>query len=117
MLDVGRSRRLVTPEIRTALMLRDGGCAFPGCDLAPELCEAHHVVPWWAGGSTALDNLVLLCHSHHGIVEPAHYPTRERWEVRIAGDGSPEFLPPRRLDASRTPIRRNPHGPPLARAG
>ena len=116
-LDVGRSRRLVTPEIRTALVLRDGCCAFPGCDVAAELCEAHHVVPWWAGGSTALSNLVLLCHSHHGIVEPARHATREQWELRIGDDGVPEFLPPRRLDSSRAPIRGSRHGPALARAG
>jgi hypothetical protein len=116
-LDIGRSRRLVTPEIRAALVLRDGCCAFPGCDAAPELCEAHHIVPWWAGGATALSNLVLLCHSHHGIVEPARHAIREQWEVRISSDGSPEFLPPRRLDAGRTPIRRSRHGPALATAG
>jgi hypothetical protein len=29
-LDVGRMRRLVTPAIRAALELRDGGCTFPG---------------------------------------------------------------------------------------
>ncbi|PKQ19038.1 MAG: hypothetical protein CVT66_11615, partial [Actinobacteria bacterium HGW-Actinobacteria-6] len=33
------------------------GCTFPGCDARPTMCEAHHVVPWWAGGATALSNL------------------------------------------------------------
>ncbi len=56
-LDVGRAKRLVTDGIRTALTVRDGGCAFPGCDVRPELCEAHHIVPWWADGPTALGNL------------------------------------------------------------
>ena len=56
-LDVGRAQRLVTPPIRAALELRDGGCIFPGCDKPPEACHAHHVVPWWAGGRTALENL------------------------------------------------------------
>ncbi|HEY3834373.1 MAG TPA: HNH endonuclease signature motif containing protein, partial [Acidimicrobiia bacterium] len=31
-------------------------------------CEAHHVIPWWAGGATNLDNLVLLCSFHHHVV-------------------------------------------------
>ena len=31
-LDVGREHRLVTPAIRAALRLRDGGCIFPGCE-------------------------------------------------------------------------------------
>ena len=67
-LDVGRAQRLVTPGLRAALIARDGGCAFPGCDAPPSRCEAHHVQPWYLGGPTALWNLALLCHSHHPIV-------------------------------------------------
>lgn len=104
-LDVGRSSRLVTPAIRTALSQRDLGCAFPGCDLEASLCEAHHISPWWAGGRTSLGNLVLLCHSHHGFVEPAKYGVRDQWEVRLASDGLPEFVPPTRVDAERKPLR------------
>jgi len=121
-LDLGRSRRLVSDEIRLALSIRDHGCGFPGCDAADHECEAHHVVPWWAGGVTALGNLVLLCPKHHKLVEPPrmHHPpgtqprertpkhgqdpARERWEVRIDQHGMPEFLPPARLDPDRTPI-------------
>lgn len=40
-LDVGRASRLATPEIKTALIARDGGCVFPGCDAPPSRCEAH----------------------------------------------------------------------------
>jgi hypothetical protein len=105
-LDVGRSARLVTPAIRAALVLRDGGCAFPGCDLRAELCEAHHIVPWWNGGGTALQNLVLLCHHHHGLIEPAKYGVRDQWAVRICGDGVAEFIPPARYDRERRPIRK-----------
>lgn len=104
-LDVGRTRRLVAPAIRDALVLRDGGCTFPGCDIRPNLCDAHHIKPWWDGGETSLANLVLLCHVHHGLVEPAKYGTRDQWEVRIAIDGLPEFLPPTRLDPGRRPLR------------
>ena len=43
---------------------RDGGCSFPGCHRRTHL-EAHHVVHWLRGGSTDLDNLVLLCRRHH----------------------------------------------------
>lgn len=69
-LDVGREQRLVTGPIRTALGVRDRGCVFPGCDRPPAHCEAHHIVPWRQGGPTSLENLVLLCPHHHGIVEP-----------------------------------------------
>ena len=104
-LDVGRSQRLVTPAMRAALIARDGGCAFPGCDAPPSRCDAHHIVPWYLGGPTALWNLVFLCHSHHGSTEPARFNNRDQWQVRIADDGLPEFLPPARLDPRRTPVR------------
>lgn len=108
-LDVGRAKRLVTDGIRTALTVRDRGCAFPGCDVRAELCEAHHLVPWWADGSTALGNLVLLCHHHHGLVEPAKYGLRDQWQVEIAADGLPQFIPPARFDPERQPRRHHRH--------
>ena len=108
-LDVGRDCRLVTPDIRAALVLRDGGCVFPGCNARPTECEAHHLIPWWKGGPTALWNLVLLCHHHHGLLEPARYATRDQWEIRIAADGAPETIPPRRYDPDRKPLRHARH--------
>lgn len=42
-LDVGRQQRLFTRAPRRALILRDHGCAFPGCDRPPTWCEAHHI--------------------------------------------------------------------------
>lgn len=111
-LDVGRGSRLVTPAIRTALTARDEGCAFPGCRTRPNRCEAHHIQPWWAGGETSLSNLVLLCHHHHGLVEPAKYGLRDQWQVEIAGDGLPQFIPPARMDPERRPRRRIPSDTP-----
>lgn len=102
-LDVGRTQRLVTPAIRAGLELRDGGCVFPGCTGPPAACHAHHITPWWAGGVTALHNLVLVCPHHHGIVEPGHDPTADRWQVRLSDAGVPEILPPRRADPKQKP--------------
>lgn len=104
-LDVGRIHRLVTRGLRIALTHRDGGCAFPTCDTHPTACEAHHLVPWWDGGPTDLSNLALLCHHHHGLVEPDPDGQRDQWMVRIGVDGTPEFLPPRRVDPQQTPLR------------
>ncbi len=109
-LDVGRAQRLVTSPIRTALTLRDQGCVFPGCYAPATVCHAHHLVPWWAGGKTALSNLVMLCSHHHGLVEPFRDGPPEqrrgsRWEIRIAADGIPEVLPPVRMDGTRRPRR------------
>ncbi|WP_158607741.1 HNH endonuclease signature motif containing protein, partial [Flexivirga caeni] len=44
-LDVGRKERLVTKGLRTAVITRDHGCTFPGCDRPPGMCEVHHVNP------------------------------------------------------------------------
>lgn len=80
-LDVGRAQRLVTPGIRTALEVRDGGCVIPGCDRPAGWCEAHHVKHWSAGGATSLQNLVLACSRHHHEI---HHGT---WQVRIDHTG------------------------------
>nr|WTA68102.1 HNH endonuclease [Micromonospora sp. NBC_00855] len=98
-LDVGRQRRLFTGPLRRALVLRDGGCAFPGCDRPPRWCDGHHVRHWADGGATALGNAVLLCGYHHRLIH------RGDWEVRIAADGRPDFLPPSWLDPLRIPRR------------
>ena len=45
-LDVGREQRLFKGALRRALVLRDGGCAFPGCDRPPKWCEGHHPISW-----------------------------------------------------------------------
>ena len=109
-LDVGRTHRLVTPAIRRALTLRDAGCAFPQCSADAVRCAAHHIRPWWAGGETALNNLVLLCPHHHGIVEPPRFwdgPPPDRWQVRLNDHGIPEFLPPQRHDPTRRILKAN----------
>lgn len=67
-LDVGRRRRLVEKGLRLALWQRDGGCSFPGCTIPASWCDAHHVLPWWAGGKTCLLNSALLCRRHHTYV-------------------------------------------------
>jgi hypothetical protein len=104
-LDLGRQRRLVPPGIRNALYLRDRGCAFPGCHRPPRHCQGHHVRHWADGGPTELANLVLMCAHHHRLLH------RSGWQVRIAADGLPEFLPPVFLDRRRKPRRNNLHEP------
>ncbi|MFI6781044.1 DUF222 domain-containing protein [Micromonospora sp. NPDC050276] len=102
-LDVGRQRRLITGPLRRALVLRDGGCAFPGCDRPPRWCAAHHILHWADGGPTSLDNAVLLCGHHHRHVH------QTEWMVRLGDDGHPEFVPPAWLDPERVPRRNRYH--------
>lgn len=102
-LDVGRAHRFFTKPIRAAFVLRDQGCVFPGCDAPPSACEAHHIRPWWAGGSTCVGNGVLLCPYHHRLVEPdPHTSEQGQWQIVIdPGTGVPWFIPPRHIDPNR----------------
>ncbi|MET7959422.1 HNH endonuclease signature motif containing protein [Micromonospora zamorensis] len=102
-LDVGRQRRLITGPLRRALVLRDGGCAFPGCDRPPRWCDAHHIHHWADGGDTNLNNAVLLCGHHHRHL---HHTD---WTVRLGDDGHPEFIPPAWLNHDQLPRRNHYH--------
>jgi hypothetical protein len=98
-LAVGRKRRLYHSGQRVGLAVRDGGCAFPGCDRPPGWCESHHITPWSTGGNTDLDEGVLLCARHHRII---HHTD---WDVRLSRDGIPEFIPPTAVDPRQRPRR------------
>ncbi|WP_406082218.1 HNH endonuclease [Micromonospora zamorensis] len=102
-LDLGRQRRLITGPLRRALVLRDRGCAFPGCDRPPRWCDAHHIHHWADGGPTNLNNAVLLCGHHHRHLH------HNDWTVRLGDDGHPEFVPPAWLDADQLPRRNHYH--------
>ncbi|MGW4101128.1 DUF222 domain-containing protein [Mycobacterium sp. NPDC004974] len=62
----GRSTRQISRRLRRALEHRDRCCAVPGCGATRGL-HAHHIVHWEDGGSTELDNLVLVCPYHHRL--------------------------------------------------
>jgi hypothetical protein len=96
-LDVGRTRRLVTPKQRVALNARDRGCSFPNCGRPARWSDAHHITSWLDGGATDLNNLVLACRRHHRMIH------HSEWAVRIRSDGLPEFIPPRWIDPHQVP--------------
>jgi hypothetical protein len=103
-LDLGRERRLITGPLRRALVLRDRGCAFPGCDRPPRWCDAHHITHWANGGPTNLNNAVLLCGHHHRL---AHH---SQWRITInPADGHPDFTPPPHIDPHQHPQRNHYH--------
>jgi len=67
-IDVGRSRRVISPSQRRALRVRDKTCQWPGCDRPASYTSGHHLVHWIRNGPTDINNLVLLCHRHHWMV-------------------------------------------------
>ncbi len=99
-LDHGRTRRLFNRQQRRALAHRDKGCIFPGCDRPPHWCISHHAKRRWAdGGTTDLDDGVLMCPFHHHVLHD------DGWDIRFAADGIPELIPPASIDPTRTPRR------------
>ncbi len=67
-LDVGRSQRTATAAIRRAVVARDGGCVFTGCNAPAAWCDVHHLVHWALGGPTSCENGALICERHHTAV-------------------------------------------------
>ncbi len=96
-LDVGRAMRTVPLGIRRALVARDGGCSFPGCDRPPGICAAHHVQHWIDDGETKVENCCLLCPMHHQQVH------LQGWDITIQ-NGRVEFRPPAIIDPERRPL-------------
>ncbi|GAA4781191.1 HNH endonuclease signature motif containing protein [Actinomycetospora chlora] len=103
-LDVGRQQRTAPDAIRRALVVRDGGCAFPGCTRPPQRCHAHHIQSWLDHGDTAVENMCLLCRFHHQLVHHGH------WTITMI-DGRPWFTPPDWINPDRQP---RPGGRPRA---
>ena len=102
-LDVGMANRVFPTAIRRAIALRDRGCAFPGCDRPAAWADCHHIVHWVNHGPSSYLNGCLLCPAHHREIH------RGFWEVRMAVDGRPEFLPPEWIDKQRRPLRNSNH--------
>src|ERR1700712_5062137 len=103
-LDVGRASRSFPAHIRRAIVARDKGCIFPGCDRPPDWCDAHHIQFWEKDfGRTCYINGCLLCHHHHTEIH------KEEWLIRMAADGIPELIPPRWIDPQQRPRRNTLH--------
>src|SRR4051794_23784613 len=83
-LDHGRTRRLVSPQLRRAVELRDRHCVFAGCHAPTHWCDVHHLLEWINGGQTCLENSALLCERHHTKVHHGfriHRQPDGRWRT------------------------------------
>ncbi len=72
-LDQDRNKRLATASQRRALRTMYDRCAIPGCDVAFDHCEPHHIREWEHGGRTDLNNLLPLCSRHHHSVHDSNW--------------------------------------------
>ena len=86
-LNIGRRTRSIPPAIRRVLLLRDRGCAFPGCT-HDRFLHGHHMQHWLHGGKTNVDNLVLLCTHHHHLFHEGG------WRIERGEQGAWLFVAP-----------------------
>jgi hypothetical protein len=78
---VGRMQREPSAWAVRQIRYRDRECRFPGCG-ARRFTQAHHIVWWDSGGTTDLENLVLLCSFHHRLVH------EHGWSISRTADGT-----------------------------
>ena len=86
--EITHAGRSIPPATRRALVARDHHCVFPGCDRPAPWCDGHHLVHWADGGPTKLDNLGLVCGTHHRKVH------EEGWKLRREKEGRWVATPP-----------------------
>src|SRR6266851_10128317 len=87
-IDVGRAKRVISGPQRKALVVRDQGCVWPGCDRPAGFASGHHLAHWIHGGPTDLHNLVLVCYRHHWMVHEG------QWQIVRGDDGRMLTIPP-----------------------
>lgn len=94
-IEASEAVRTVPSGLWRALLARDGGCTWPGCDAPAAWCDvAHGQSPFVEGGRLAPDNAALLCRRHHRRFDRDGY--------RIVIDGNRvRFDPPERGGAGR----------------
>jgi hypothetical protein len=88
-IDVGRSRRVVSGPTKRALNARDSHRKWPHCEHPASWSDACHVIHWTKGGETDLANMVLLCHRHHWMAHEGG------WQLVRTAEGEVLTVPPR----------------------
>jgi hypothetical protein len=83
------------PEaMRELVVLRDGGCVFPGCRVGARSCDLDHIEEYvelddgGPPGQTHPGNLACLCRRHHRL------KTFTRWSYRRRPDDAYEWTSP-----------------------
>ena len=109
-LDLGRTKRIASPDQRIVLHAKDRGCTHPGCTVPGFLTEVHHAECDWAqDGETNINDLTLACGPHNRLVKPGGWRTRKR------RDGRTEWIPPPALDTGQGRVNHFHHPEELLR--
>src|SRR5579859_4264429 len=87
-IDLGREKRVISPALRRALNVRDGGCIWPGCGRPVSTCDGHHFEHWLHGGKTNPGNTALLCGAHDYRVHEGG------WQILVTDDRRVVTIPP-----------------------
>jgi Domain of unknown function (DUF222) len=101
-LNLGRSTRHPNQEQRRALRALYATCGIPGCRVAFDHCDLHHI-KWWTrdNGPTDLANLVPLCSKHHHAVHD------DGWHLTITDDRQLTIRFPDGTQMTTGPPKRN----------
>ena len=87
LLNLGRKHRVVSPQLKRALLARDKCCTYPSCS-HEQFLEAHHVMHWADGGETSLANTRLICNRHHRLLHEGGFTIHKNfageWYFRTA---------------------------------
>ena len=87
LLNLGRKHRVVSPQLKRALLARDKCCTYPSCSHEQYL-EAHHVMHWADGGETSLANTTMICSKHHRLLHEGGFTIHKNfageWYFRTA---------------------------------
>ena len=110
--DVGRSRYRPPAGLADLVRARDQACVFPTCQTPAERCDIDHLTAWSQGGTTSLDNLVVLCEAHHRLKHtPGWALTRDQATGTLSWHTPDKTIYQRHPDGTitRLPHKTGPH--------
>ena len=111
-IDVGRTRYRPPAGLADLVRARDRVCVFPTCQTPAERCDIDHLTAWSQGGTTSLDNLVVLCEAHHRLKHtPGWALTRDQASGTLSWHTPDKTVYQRHPDGTitRHPKRTGPH--------
>ena len=98
----GTTHRFYAKTQRFAVMARDKGCTWPGCDAPPAWCEINHVIRWENGGKTSIATGAAMCDRDHDNLDT------NGW-IPTMINGIPHYIPPPWIDPDQVPQRNTLH--------